>query len=111
MTTSKQSPEEWLNEQYEKLHISQNEFARRAGIASSALSNFAAGTCGCQTPIDIANYLGIPATIPLSLVGKVPPPPSSSEAELISYKYQKLDSGRRQMLMNYADFLRSQMPD
>lgn len=107
------TPEEWLNEQYEKLHISQNEFARRAKISSSSLSNFASGNCGYQTPIDIANFLGIPATIPLALVGKVPPPPSwtTAEAELISYIYQKLDDERRKMLMNYAEYLRGQMSD
>lgn len=111
MAATLPNPGEWLNAQMEKLHITQNEFARRAKISSSALTNFASGDCGPQTAINIANYLGIPATHTLAMVGFVPPPPSydSVNVELISYIYQRLDDGRRKELMNYADYLRAQM--
>jgi transcriptional regulator with XRE-family HTH domain len=107
------SPDVWLAEQLKKLHMSQNEFARAAGVASSALTNFASGNCGAQTAVDIANYLGIPATITLALIGKVPPPAATlrADAELLAHIYTRLDDERRSALMNYAEFLRAQSPN
>lgn len=104
------TPEEWLNEQLEKMHISQNEMARRAGISSSSISNFAAGTCGVQVAVDIANFFGVPATVTLALIGKVPPLPQTArtQADLLAFIYTRLDGERQNMLMTYAEYLRAQ---
>lgn len=110
MTTDLPTPDKWLNEQLEKLHITQNEFARRHNISSSALSNFTSGQCGAQTAVNIANALGVPATYTLALVGKVPPPPAqeSANADLISHIYQRLDEQRQAELLSFAEYLRAQ---
>jgi transcriptional regulator with XRE-family HTH domain len=101
------TPAAWLEEQLLRRGWSQNEFARRAGIAASAVSRFVHQDCGVQTAVDIANALNTPVAFTLALIGKTPPPATMEhvEAETLGLIYSRLDDDRRRMLIEYARFL------
>lgn len=102
------SPREWLEEQLERLKISQNELARRAGLSPSQVHEFAEKQSGCDAAIRIANELGVPATVTLALLGRVPPPAkwSDVDSEAIGHIYRLLSDEDRKLLMTFAEFLR-----
>lgn len=104
------TPAEWLQEQLDRRHWTQNEFARYAGIAQSAVTRFTSGTAGCDIAIRIANALNVSPALTLALLGKTPPPPSMQavETETLAYLYTALDEAGREQLMLFADYLRTQ---
>lgn len=108
MSVELPTPRAWLDEQLKRLQISQNELARRAGLAQSQVHSFAKGTCGTEAAVKIANALNVPATITLALIGKVPPPAkwSDVDADSIAHVYRQLDDEDRQAVMALAQFLR-----
>ena len=104
------TPAEWLKEQLDRRHWSNNEFARHAGIAQSAVTRFIRGECGCDTAISIANALNVSPALTLALLGKTPAPPSMQavEADSLAYIYATLSPERRRMLFDYAEYLKAQ---
>lgn len=108
MSVEMPTPRIWLDEQLEKWSISQNELARRAGVAQSQVHEFAEGQSGAETAVRIANALGMSADIPLALLGRVPPPArwSDVKSDEIAHIYRLLDEEDRQTLFNFAEFLR-----
>lgn len=108
MSVDLPTPRIWLDEQLERWSISQNELARRAGVSPSQVHEFSEGQSGAETAIRIANALGIPAIIPLALLGKVPPPAkwSDVESDTVAHIYRLLGEEDRQTLLSFAEFLR-----
>ncbi len=108
MSVELPTPRQWLEVELEKRSISQNELARRAGLAHSQVFEFAEGRAGADAAVRIANALGIPATITLALLGRVPPPArwSDVDSEEIAHIYRLLGEEDQRALLEFADFLR-----
>lgn len=108
MSVELPTPRQWLEVELEKRAISQNELARRAGLAHSQVFEFAEGRAGADAAVRIANALGIPATMTLALLGRVPPPArwSDVESDDMAHIYRMLGEEDRRILMEFADFLR-----
>ena len=107
MTMELQDPAVWLNEQMKRQKLSQNEVARKAGIASSTLTQFSAGKAGEEAAVKIANFFNVPTQLTLAMMGLAPPPPTyaSAEAQSLCLIYDRLDDERRVQLVSFARFL------
>ena len=107
MTVTLPSAKEWLYEQLKRAGITQNELGRRAGMAGSAVTNFAKGEAGAKTCLDIARGLDVNPLIPLALCGHVPPPASwaSGDFESLAVVWHNLDNRGRDDLLSFAHFM------
>lgn len=108
MSVELPTPRVWLDEQLERLQISQNELARRAGVSQSQVHEFAEGQSGSEAAVRIANALNVPATITLALLGKVPAPAKWSDVETdrLAHIYRLLDENDRQAVLALAEYYR-----
>ena len=99
---------EWFSAQLKKRgYTSQNDFGRRHGIPSSAVSNFARGEAGEKTAIQVASALNVPIELTLALSGKYRKPSRIDEVELdtLQLRYGQLSLQNRKLLLDFALFL------
>lgn len=89
---------DWLNEQLEMRHLSQAEFARRAGIHKSVISKLCARQVmkpELSTYVAIAKALDVPLTTILCKAGLMVPDPELPELDEFKHVIQQLsDYGR-----------------
>lgn len=108
MSVELPEPKDWLAAQLKKRgYTSQNDFGRKHNIPSSAVSNFARGTAGAQTALQIAEALNVPIELTLTLQGKYRRPSRINEVEVetLQLRYGQLSASSRKLLLDYAFFL------
>lgn len=96
---------QWLDNELNNIGLSQNEFAAKNNISSSAISMFRAGSGGAQTAVDIAVGLGISPLVTLALTGKIKKPVMDDQRERMITTYDALNGNNKNMLLVFARFL------
>jgi transcriptional regulator with XRE-family HTH domain len=103
---------EWLLNEIKKRNINQSELAKLAKVSRGAISHLINGTRqpGSDICEALASALKIPPETVFRAAGLLPPlPPHTEHQEKLNYLYNQLPDDRKEMLIEYAQFLMSQV--
>jgi hypothetical protein len=106
--SEKQTPSQWLDEQLERRHISQNELARLMGDSHGGnLTRFRNGDAGPKVALGLARQLRVSPLEVLAVAGYIDEMPEKvdREADELSLIFYRLADADRHAIMAFARHL------